>query len=71
MLFLITAKYASPEFALRYVLFAIAAIQALSIPVAKKLINKMNKYDNNPEKHITTGLMPEKEISNIINAVIQ
>lgn len=71
MLFLVTAQYASPEFALRYVLLAIAAIQALSIPVAKKLINKMNKYDNNPEKLITPGLIPEKEISNITNAVIQ
>ncbi len=44
LLFLISAKYASPEFALRYVLIIIAAIQALSIPVAQKLIRKMKKY---------------------------
>lgn len=44
MLFLIAAKYASPEFALRYVLIVIALIQALSIPVARKLIKKVNNY---------------------------
>ncbi len=44
LLFLIASKYASPEFALRYVLVIIALIQALSIPVAKKLISKINSY---------------------------
>jgi YQGE family putative transporter len=41
ILFLFAAKYASPEFALRYVLLVIALIQALSIPVAQKLIKKV------------------------------
>jgi YQGE family putative transporter len=44
MLFLLTAKYASPEFALRYVLVIIALIQALSIPVAQMLIKKVKNY---------------------------
>lgn len=44
MLFLVAARYASPEFALRYVLIVIALIQALSIPVAQKLIKKVNSY---------------------------
>lgn len=44
MLFLLAAKYASPEFALRYVLIVIALIQTLSIPVARKLIKKVNSY---------------------------
>lgn len=44
MLFLLAAKYASPEFALRYVLIVIALIQALSIPVAQKLIKKVRNY---------------------------
>ena len=44
MLFLLAAKYASPEFALRYVLIVIALVQALSIPVARKLIKKVNSY---------------------------
>ncbi len=44
MLFLLTAKYASPEFALRYVLVIIALIQALSIPVAIKLVKKVRNY---------------------------
>jgi YQGE family putative transporter len=43
MLFLIIAKYASPEFALRYVLVIIAVIQAISIPVAKMLIKKISR----------------------------
>jgi YQGE family putative transporter len=43
ILFLLAAKYASPEFALRYVLLVIALIQALSIPVAQKLIKKIIK----------------------------
>jgi MFS transporter, YQGE family, putative transporter len=46
MLFLLAAKYASPEFALRYVLIVIALVQALSIPVARKLIKKVNSYKN-------------------------
>ncbi|MGV8137492.1 MAG: MFS transporter [Mangrovibacterium sp.] len=45
MLFLLTAEYASPEFALRYVLIVIALIQALSIPVAQKLIRKVHGYN--------------------------
>ena len=44
ILFLLTSKYASPEFALRYVLLVIAMIQALSIPVALKLIKKVRSY---------------------------
>lgn len=44
MLFLVSAKYASPEFALRYVLVIIAVVQALSIPVAQKLIKKVRGY---------------------------
>ncbi len=44
MLFLLAAKYASPEFALRYVLIVIALTQTLSIPVAQKLIKKVNNY---------------------------
>jgi len=43
LLFLITSKYLSPEFALRYVLLIIAVIQILSIPVAKYLIGKVNQ----------------------------
>ena len=44
ILFLISAKLFSPEFALRYVLVIIAIIQIFSIPVAKKLIRKMKNY---------------------------
>ena len=44
LLFLVSAKYASPEFALRYVLVIIALIQALSIPIARKLIKKVSNY---------------------------
>ncbi len=44
LLFLIAARFWSPEFALRYVLIVIALIQTLSIPVAKKLIKKMRNY---------------------------
>ncbi len=46
MLFLVTAKHVSPEFALRYVLILIALIQAFSIPVAKLLINKLKKANS-------------------------
>jgi YQGE family putative transporter len=46
VLFLVAAKYASPEFALRYVLVIIAVVQALSIPVAQKLIQKVRSYSN-------------------------
>jgi YQGE family putative transporter len=41
LLFLITARYLSPEFALRYVLLIIALVQALSIPVAIYLHRKI------------------------------
>jgi YQGE family putative transporter len=41
LVFLITAYYFSPETALRYSLLIIAAIQVLSIPIAKNLIQKM------------------------------
>ncbi|WP_321290505.1 hypothetical protein [uncultured Sunxiuqinia sp.] len=44
LLFLIASEYASPEFALRYVLVIIALIQAISIPVAQKLIKKVQNY---------------------------
>ncbi len=43
LLFLITSKYLSPEFALRYVLLMIAGVQILSIPIAKYLIKKVNE----------------------------
>lgn len=46
MLFLLSAKYASPEFALRYVLVIIALVQALSIPIASKLVKKIKNYKN-------------------------
>jgi len=46
LLFLITSKTLSPEFALRYVLLIIALVQALSIPVAIYLQRKVQK--NNP-----------------------
>ena len=42
MVFLVTAYYFSAEAALRYSLLIIAAIQVLSIPIANKLIQKMN-----------------------------
>jgi len=41
LLFLITARYLTPEFALRYVLLIIALVQALSIPVAIYLQRKI------------------------------
>jgi len=41
LLFLISSKYLSPEFALRYVLLIIAVVQALSIPVAIYLQKKV------------------------------
>jgi MFS transporter, YQGE family, putative transporter len=41
LVFLITARVFSPEAALRYSLLLIAAIQALSIPIAMKLIKRM------------------------------
>ena len=40
VLFLVAAKVFSPEFALRYLLVAIAALQALSLPVAALLLRK-------------------------------
>jgi len=43
LLFLITSKNLSPEFALRYVLLIIALVQALSIPVAIYLQRKVQK----------------------------
>jgi len=41
LVFLITARVFSPEAALRYSLLLIAAIQALSIPIATRLIRRM------------------------------
>lgn len=41
LLFLLTSKYLSPEFSLRYVLLIIALVQALSIPVAIYLQKKV------------------------------
>jgi YQGE family putative transporter len=46
LLFLLTSKSLSPEFALRYVLLIIALVQALSIPVAMYLQRQVRK--NNP-----------------------
>jgi YQGE family putative transporter len=43
-LFLVTARFVSPEFALRYVLILIAAIQAISIPVARLLIRRLDRH---------------------------
>ena len=53
-LFLVAAKYASPEFALRYVLIVIALIQALSIPVALYLLKKVNNYKLKSKSSIVT-----------------
>jgi MFS transporter, YQGE family, putative transporter len=55
MLFLVAARYASPEFALRYVLIVIALIQALSIPVAQKLIKKVNSYKSTKDGRYQNG----------------
>jgi len=46
LLFLITSKNLSPEFALRYVLLIIALVQALSIPVAIYLQRKVQKNNS-------------------------
>ena len=50
-------KYASPEFALRYVLIVIALIQALSIPVARKLIRKVAGY-----KKVQSPILVEEDL---------
>lgn len=42
VLFLLAARAFSPEFALRYLLVAIAALQALSLPVAALLLRKFS-----------------------------
>ncbi len=57
LLFLIAARYASPEFALRYVLIVIALIQALSIPVARKLIRKVAGY-----KKVQSPILVEEDL---------
>lgn len=59
MLFLLTAKYASPEFALRYVLVIIALIQALSIPVAIKLVKKVRNYKKPAPGRVQKTLLSE------------
>jgi len=46
LLFLLTAKYLSAEFALRYVLLIIALVQALSIPVAIYLQRQVRKNNS-------------------------
>jgi len=43
-LFIVLIYYVSESFALKYSLIIIAAIQLISIPVAKSLIRKSNKY---------------------------
>ncbi len=43
-LFIVLIYYVSESFALKYSLIIIAAVQLLSIPVAKRLINKTNSY---------------------------
>lgn len=50
LLFLATARYLSPEYALRYVLVIIALVQALSIPVAIYLHKKIQSDLTIPEK---------------------
>jgi YQGE family putative transporter len=49
VMFLVAAKYVSPEFALRYVLVAIAVLQALSLPVARMLMKKMGLPAGSPQ----------------------
>jgi MFS transporter, YQGE family, putative transporter len=57
VLFLVLIYYVSESFALKYSLIIIAFIQLLSIPVAKRLIEKTNAFQ---KKH---GPFPEKEIA--------
>jgi YQGE family putative transporter len=58
VLFIVLINYVSESFALKYSLIIIAAIQLLSIPVAKRLIRKANTYSNKPEP-----LREEKKIA--------
>ena len=46
VLFVVLIYYVSESFALKYSLIIIAAIQLLSIPVAKRLIAKTNSFSN-------------------------
>jgi YQGE family putative transporter len=71
LIFLITAYVFSPEAALRYSLLAIALIQALSIPIAKILINRMKKYNNvKNDERSDSGSIVESELSNIPEEVL-
>ncbi len=57
VLFIVLITYVSESFALKYSLIIIAAIQLISIPVAKRLIRKANAYDSKP----VTRASEEKE----------
>ena len=52
LLFLLTSKHLSPEFALRYVLLIIALVQALSIPVAIYLQRKLQDINGLQQQSI-------------------
>ncbi|MFO7668710.1 MAG: MFS transporter [Bacteroidales bacterium] len=49
VLFIFLIMYVSESFALKYSLIIIAAIQLLSIPVAKRVIRRANTYPTGPE----------------------
>jgi YQGE family putative transporter len=49
-LFIFLITYVSESFALKYSLIIIAAIQLLSIPVARMVVRKANRYVSGPEK---------------------
>jgi YQGE family putative transporter len=50
-LFIFLITYVSESFALKYSLIIIAAIQLLSIPVARMVVRKANRYESGPEKN--------------------
>ncbi|MBN2273742.1 MAG: MFS transporter [Bacteroidales bacterium] len=52
VLFIVLIYYVSETYALKYSLIIIAAIQLLSIPVARSLIKKSNTYKTKPESLI-------------------
>jgi YQGE family putative transporter len=49
-LFIFLITYITESFALKYSLIIIAAIQLLSIPVARMVVRKANRYVSGPEK---------------------
>ncbi|MFH0758896.1 MAG: MFS transporter [Bacteroidota bacterium] len=48
-LFIFLITYVSESFALKYSLIIIAAIQLLSIPVARRVVRRANRYESDPE----------------------